>query len=33
MDKELLFLDYNEGPINFNPTYKFDPNTDVYDTR
>ncbi|XP_052236515.1 phosphatidylinositol 4,5-bisphosphate 5-phosphatase A-like isoform X2 [Dreissena polymorpha] len=28
----LMFVDFNEGPITFKPTYKFDKDTDVYDT-
>ncbi|CAF4773302.1 unnamed protein product [Rotaria sp. Silwood1] len=27
-----VFTNYSEPPIDFMPTYKFDPNTDVYDT-
>jgi hypothetical protein len=27
-----VFKNYSEAPINFMPTYKFDPNTDNYDT-
>jgi len=29
----LMLVDFKEGPLNFNPTYKFDKDTDVYDTR
>lgn len=28
----LMLVDFKEGPINFKPTYKFDKDTDVYDT-
>jgi hypothetical protein len=27
-----VFNNYSEAPIDFMPTYKFDPNTDIYDT-
>lgn len=29
----LMLVGFEEGPINFKPTYKFDKNTDNYDTR
>ncbi|KAK3603246.1 hypothetical protein CHS0354_007577 [Potamilus streckersoni] len=32
MEEDLLFVNFQEGPITFNPTYKFDPDTDLYDT-
>jgi hypothetical protein len=32
MELEHVFIDYQEPPINFMPTYKFDINTDSYDT-
>ncbi|XP_060605261.1 inositol polyphosphate 5-phosphatase K-like isoform X2 [Ruditapes philippinarum] len=28
----LMLVDFHEGPINFKPTYKFDKDTDIYDT-
>ncbi|XP_052799646.1 inositol polyphosphate 5-phosphatase K-like isoform X1 [Mya arenaria] len=28
----LMLVDFQEGPLNFKPTYKFDKDTDVYDT-
>jgi phosphatidylinositol-bisphosphatase len=28
-----VFLGYKEGEIQFNPTYKYDPGTDKWDTR
>lgn len=28
-----IFKDFKEGTIGFDPTYKFDTGTDVYDTR
>lgn len=28
-----VFVDYNEGPINFQPTYKYDPGTDNWESR
>ena len=28
-----VFLGYKEGPIQFIPTYKYDPGTDKFDTR
>ncbi|XP_069135011.1 inositol polyphosphate 5-phosphatase K-like isoform X1 [Argopecten irradians] len=31
-DKGMIFTDFEEGPITFAPTYKFDPDTDIYDT-
>ena len=27
-----VFQDYNEGPLEFAPTYKYDLNSDYYDT-
>ncbi|CAD5111163.1 DgyrCDS500 [Dimorphilus gyrociliatus] len=32
MNEGLIFLGFKEGPINFPPTYKFDVNSDKYDT-
>lgn len=32
MDKKECFLDVHEKTITFPPTYKFDPNTNTYDT-
>lgn len=32
MAMKRVFLDYKEGPLNFKPTYKFDPGTDNWDT-
>ena len=29
----LMLVGFQEGPITFKPTYKFDKHTDVYDTR
>jgi len=31
--EEIVFADFEEGKIDFAPTYKFDLGTDVYDTR
>ncbi|XP_064648696.1 uncharacterized protein LOC135500904 isoform X2 [Lineus longissimus] len=31
-EKNLIFHDFEEGPLNFPPTYKFDRKTDLYDT-
>lgn len=28
-----VFKGYKEGPINFNPTYKYDPGTNDWDSR
>ena len=33
MKDELILLDFVEENLNFPPTYKFDVDTDVYDTR
>ncbi|CAH1801787.1 unnamed protein product [Owenia fusiformis] len=30
--EQIAFLDFEEGSVNFNPTYKYDTNTDNYDT-
>jgi phosphatidylinositol-bisphosphatase len=32
MARRLAFEEFNEGAINFAPTYKYDPGTDVYDS-
>ena len=32
MDARVAFVDYEEGPILFRPTYKYDLGTDDYDT-
>lgn len=32
MARRLAFEEFNEGVINFAPTYKYDPGTDVYDS-
>ena len=32
-EEGLIFADFEEGKINFAPTYKFDPGTHSYDTR
>ncbi|XP_054651128.1 inositol polyphosphate 5-phosphatase Ka isoform X5 [Dunckerocampus dactyliophorus] len=31
--KEKLLQEFEEGPLDFQPTYKFDLNTDIYDSR
>ena len=31
--KKRVFVDYEEAPILFTPTYKYDPGTDQWDTR
>ena len=31
-NERLVFQDFNEGPLNFPPTYKYNPNEDSYDT-
>lgn len=31
--KEAFLQEFEEGPLNFKPTYKFDRNGDTYDTR
>ncbi|XP_060078372.1 inositol polyphosphate 5-phosphatase K-like [Ylistrum balloti] len=31
-EEGMIFTDFEEGPITFAPTYKFDPGTDIYDT-
>jgi phosphatidylinositol-bisphosphatase len=28
-----LFLDFEEGPLTFKPTYKYQPGTDLYEQR
>ena len=33
MTKGNIFTDFAEGGIDFKPTYKYDPNTDNWDTR
>ena len=33
MKDELVLLDFKEGKLNFEPTYKYDFGTDIYDTR
>lgn len=33
MQRRRVFLNYNEGPIQFRPTYKYDPGTDDWDSR
>tara|TARA_B110000091_G_scaffold62498_1_gene68722 strand:- start:316 stop:1836 length:1521 start_codon:yes stop_codon:yes gene_type:complete len=32
MKRNAVFSNFQEGPLHFKPTYKFDPGTDVYDT-
>lgn len=32
-EKEPFLQEFEEGPLNFKPTYKFDRNSDTYDTR
>lgn len=32
-DKEELLQQFEEGPLEFQPTYKFDLNSDTYDSR
>ncbi len=31
--KEPFLQEFEEGPLNFKPTYKFDRNSETYDTR
>ena len=33
MKKKNVFNDFNEDKITFKPTYKYDPNSDNWDTR
>lgn len=33
MQRRRVFVNYSEGPINFRPTYKYDPGTDDWDSR
>lgn len=33
MQRRRVFVNYTEGPINFKPTYKYDPGTDEWDSR
>ena len=33
MNSGLILVDFQEGPLHFQPTYKFDKKTDTYDTR
>lgn len=30
---EQILQQFEEGPLDFPPTYKFDPNSDTYDSR
>jgi len=32
MKEEVIFLEFQEGPLEFDPTFKFDVGTDTYDT-
>lgn len=32
-DKEDMLQQFEEGPLDFQPTYKFDLNSDTYDSR
>ena len=32
MKRNAVFSNFQEGPLHFQPTYKYDPGTDVYDT-
>jgi hypothetical protein len=32
MKRNAVFSNFNEGPLHFKPTYKYDPGTDIYDT-
>lgn len=32
MDERAAFMGYDEGPLLFRPTYKYDVGTDNYDT-
>lgn len=31
--KQTVFVDFIEGPIDFRPSYKYEPNTDNWDSR
>lgn len=31
--KEQILQEFDEGPLDFQPTYKFDLNSDTYDSR
>lgn len=33
MQRRRVFSNYNEGPIQFRPTYKYDPGTNDWDSR